>query len=121
MKPTTTMQKATDRVRDKQTPLALRKESLSALAALLVWVATLVAEHVETIPDTAGTWGQALGIAASALAVGIARYTKPALTPGQQRELIEEAERLDALEAARAAEDAPAELPIYDGGTDYAY
>lgn len=121
MNPTTTMEKATERVRDKQTPLALRKESLSALAALVVWVATLVAEHVETIPETAGTWGQALAVAVSTAAVVVARFTKPALTPGQQRELIEEAERLEALEAARAAEDAPVELPVYDGGTDYAY
>lgn len=109
-----TVERAAQNVRRTQTPLALRKESLSALAALVVWVATLIADNLDTLPAVAGNVGQVLGIVASVVAYGVARFTVPALTQGQQQKLVAEAERIDRddEEAAR-----PVTLPVYTGPT----
>lgn len=109
-----TVERAAQNVRRTQAPLALRKESLSALAALVVWVATLIADNIATIPTAAGNVGQVLGLAASVVAYGVARFTVPALTQGQQQKLVAEAERIDRddEEATR-----PVTLPVYTGPT----
>ena len=57
-----TMQRAVENVRRTQSPLALRKESLSALVALVVWVATLIVDNIDAIPATAGAAGDVLGV-----------------------------------------------------------
>lgn len=103
--------RAVDNIRRAQTPLQVRKESLSALAALLVWVATIIADNVDTIPID-GTAGQIIGVIASAVAYGVARFTVPALTHGQEQKLIAEAERLEQVERDAAK---PVTLPIYTG------
>ena len=105
----TTVQRAADNVRRAQTPLQLRKESLSALAALLVWVATIIAENIDSIPLD-GTAGQIIGVVASAVAYGVARFTVPALTKGQEQKLIAEAERVETAEKEATA---PLTLPTY--------
>ena len=109
-----TVERAAQNVRRTQNPLALRKESLSALAALVVWVATLIADNLDTLPAVAGNVGHVLGIVASVIAYGVARFTVPALTHGQQRQLVAEAERVE-----RADQDAarPVTLPVYTGPT----
>ena len=109
-----TMQRAVENVRRTQSPLALRKESLSALIALIVWVATLIVDNIDAIPATTGAAGDVLGVAASLVAYGLARFTVPALTHGQQQKLVAEAERVE-----RADQDAarPVTLPVYTGPT----
>lgn len=111
---TNILERAVKGVRSKQSSLALRKESLSALAALLAWVVTLIAENADTIPAAAGSVGQVAAVAASALAFGIARFTVPALTVGQQQQIIAEAERIERADS-EAAE--PVTLPVYTGPT----
>lgn len=103
--------RAVENVRAHQSPLALRKESLSALAALVVWVATIIADNIDTIPID-GTAGQVIGVIASAVAYGVARFTVPAITDGQEQKLIAEAERLEQVERDAAK---PVTLPIYTG------
>lgn len=107
---TSTIERAAKNIRFTQSPLALRKESLTALAALLVWVATLVAENVDAIPAVAGAAGQILGVVASCVAFGVSRFTVPALTRGQQQRLIAETQRLE-------VESQPHALPVYTGPT----
>lgn len=109
-----TVERAAQNVRRTQSPLALRKESLSALAALVVWVATLIVDNIDAIPAVAGAAGDVLGVAASLVAYGLARFTVPALTQGQQQKLVAEAERVE-----RADQDAarPITLPVYTGPT----
>ena len=109
-----TMQRAVENVRRTQSPLALRKESLSALIALVVWVATLIVDNIDAIPAETGAAGDVLGVAASLAAYGLARFTVPALTHGQQQKLVAEAERVE-----RADQDAarPVTLPVYTGPT----
>ena len=109
-----TITRAVENVRRTQTPLALRKESLSALAALVVWVATLIADNIATLPAVAGNVGQVLGIVASVVAYGVARFTVPALTQGQQQKLVAEAERIETADADAAR---PVTLPVYTGPT----
>lgn len=109
-----TVTRAVENVRRTQAPLALRKESLSALAALVVWVATLIADNIATIPTAAGNVGQVLGLAASVVAYGVARFTVPALTQGQQQKLVAEAERIETADADAAR---PVTLPVYTGPT----
>lgn len=111
---TNTLERAAQGVRSKQSSLALRKESLSALAALLAWVVTLIAENADTIPAAAGTVGQVVAVATSALAFGISRFTVPALTRGQQQRLVAEAERIELADSVAAK---PATLPVYTGPT----
>lgn len=108
------VERAAQNMRRTQTPLALRKESLSALAALVVWVATLIADNLDTLPTAAGNVGHIIGIVASVIAYGVARFTVPALTHGQQQKLVAEAERVE-----RADQDAarPITLPVYTGPT----
>lgn len=109
-----TVTRAVENVRRTQAPLALRKESLSALAALVVWVATLIADNIATIPTAAGNVGQVLGLVASVVAYGVARFTVPALTQGQQQKLVAEAERIETADADAAR---PVTLPVYTGPT----
>ena len=109
-----TMQRAVENVRRTQSPLTLRKESLSALAALVVWVATLIADNIATIPTAAGNVGQVLGLVASVVAYGVARFTVPALTQGQQQKLVAEAQRIEHADAEAAR---PVTLPVYTGPT----
>lgn len=109
-----TITRAVENVRRTQTPLALRKESLSALAALVVWVATLIADNLDTLPAAAGNVGQILGIVASVVAYGVARFTVPALTHGQQQKLVAEAERVEKADQDAAR---PVTLPVYTGPT----
>lgn len=109
-----TMQRAVENVRRTQSPLALRKESLSALVALVVWVATLIVDNIDAIPATTGAAGDALGVAASLVAYGLARFTVPALTHGQQQKLVAEAERIETADADAAR---PITLPVYTGPT----
>lgn len=109
-----TVERAAQNVRRTQAPLALRKESLSALAALVVWVATLIADNIATIPTAAGNVGQVLGLVASVVAYGVARFTVPALTQGQQQKLVAEAERIETADADAAR---PVTLPVYTGPT----
>lgn len=105
--------RAVENVRSHQSPLALRKESLSALTALLVWLATIIADNVDTIPLD-GTTGQVIGVIASAVAYGVARFTVPAITHGQEQKLVAEAERLEQVERDAAK---PITLPTYTGPT----
>lgn len=105
-----TMQRAVENVRRTQSPLALRKESLSALVALAVWVATLIVDNIDTIPATTGAAGDILGVVASLVAYGLARFTVPAVTEGQEQKLIAEAERVENAEQEAAA---PLTLPTY--------
>lgn len=109
-----TVERAAQNVRRTQAPIALRKESLSALAALVVWVATLIADNLDTLPAVAGNVGQILGIVASVVAYGVARFTVPALTQGQQQKLVAEAERVEKADADAAR---PVTLPVYTGPT----
>lgn len=109
-----TMQRAVENVRRTQSPLALRKESLSALIALIVWVATLIVDNIDAIPATTGAAGDVLGVAASLVAYGLARFTVPALTQGQQQKLVAEAERIETADADAAR---PVTLPVYTGPT----
>lgn len=113
---TTFVQAATGNVRRGQSGLKLRKESLSALVVVVTAVATLITENVDAIPAEAGVAGQVVVAAASVIAWLVARFTVPALTKGQQREIVAEAERLEAEQVRR---DAPAELPVYDGPGDF--
>lgn len=108
------VERAAQNVRRTQAPLALRKESLSALTALVVWVATLIADNIATLPAVAGNVGQVLGLAASVVAYGVARFTVPALTQGQQQKLVAEAERIETADAYAAR---PVTLPVYTGPT----
>lgn len=108
------VERAAQNVRRTQAPLALRKESLSALAALVVWVATLIADNIATLPAAAGNVGQVLGLVASVVAYGVARFTVPALTKGQQQKLVAEAERIETADADAAR---PVTLPVYTGPT----
>lgn len=108
------VERAAQNVRRTQSPLALRKESLSALAALLVWVATLIADNIDAIPAAAGTVGQVVGVVVSALVFGVTRFTVPALTQGQQQKLVAEAERIETADADAAR---PITLPVYTGPT----
>jgi len=110
----TTVTRAVENVRRTQAPLALRKESLSALAAVVVWVTTLIADNIATIPTAAGNVGQILGLIASVVAYGVARFTVPALTQGQQQKLVAEAERVERADADAAR---PVTLPVYTGPT----
>lgn len=109
-----TMQRAVENVRRTQSPLALRKESLSALIALVVWVATLIVDNIDAIPATTGAAGDVLGVAASLVAYGLARFTVPALTQGQQQKLVAEAERVEKADQDAAR---PVTLPVYTGPT----
>ena len=109
-----TMQRAVENVRRTQSPLALRKESLSALVALVVWVATLIVDNIDAMPAVAGAAGDVLGVAASLVAYGLARFTVPALTHGQQQKLVAEAERIETADADAAR---PITLPVYTGPT----
>lgn len=108
------VERAAENMRRTQSPLALRKESLSALIALIVWVATLIVDNIDAIPAATGAAGDVLGVAASLVAYGLARFTVPALTHGQQQKLVAEAERVE-----RADQDAarPVTLPVYTGPT----
>lgn len=114
MNNTSIVEQAARSLRRTQTGLAVRKESLSALVALVAWVATLVAENVDSIPAAAGQAGQVLAVVCSVAAVAIARFTVPALTPGQEAQLVSRAETLQAMESARTA---PISLPVYTGPT----
>lgn len=109
-----TMQRAVENVRRKQSPLTLRKESLSALVVFLTWVVTLIAENVDSIPASAGTVGQVAGVVVSAAAFAIARFTVPALTQGQQRQLVAEAASIEHADEEAAK---PLTLPVYTGPT----
>ena len=109
-----TVQRAVENVRRTQSPLALRKESLSALVALVVWVATLIVDNIDAIPAATGTAGDVLGVVASLVAYGLARFTVPALTQGQQQKLVAEAERIETADADAAR---PITLPVYTGPT----
>lgn len=108
-----TVERAAQNVRRTQSPLALRKESLSAFVVLVAWVATLITDNIDSIP-VAGTTAQIVGTIASIIAVVVARFTVPALTHGQQQKLVAEAERVE-----RADQDAarPVTLPVYTGPT----
>lgn len=108
------MKRAVENVRRTQTPLALRKESLSALVALIVWVATLIVDNIDAIPAVAGAAGDVLGVAASLVAYGLARFTVPALTQGQEQKLVAEAQRIEHADAEAAR---PVTLPVYTGPT----
>lgn len=109
-----TVERAAQNVRRTQSPLALRKESLSALIALIVWVATLIVDNIDAIPATTGAAGDVLGVAASLVAYGLARFTVPALTKGQQQKLVAEASRIETADADAAR---PVTLPVYTGPT----
>lgn len=111
------VKRATAAKRSSQSWLETRKESLSALVATIMWVATLVADNAGNVPDEVGQVGAMLATVCSVAVVLIARFTVPALTHGQADQLAREAhwnEREDQLagEAAR-----PAELPVYTGPT----
>ena len=108
-----TMQRAVENVRRTQSPLALRKESLSAIVVLVAWVATLITDNIDSIP-VAGTTAQIVGTAASIIAVVVTRFTVPALTQGQQQKLVAEAERVEKADADAAR---PVTLPVYTGPT----
>lgn len=105
-----TTKRAADNLRARQSPLQLRKESLTALTALVVWVCTLIADNIAAIPAEAGVVGTILGVVASGVAYGVARFTVPALTKGQEQRLIAEAERVETAEQEAAA---PLTLPTY--------
>ena len=109
-----TMQRAVENVRRTQSPLALRKESLSALVALVVWVATLIVDNIDAIPAATGAAGDVLGVVASLVAYGLARFTVPAVTKGQEQKLVAEAQR---IEHADAEATRPVTLPVYTGPT----
>ena len=108
-----TMQRAVENVRRTQSPLALRKESLSAFVVLVAWVATLITDNIDSIP-VAGTTAQIVGTIASVIAVVVTRFTVPALTRGQQRQLVAEAERVEKADQDAAR---PLTLPVYTGPT----
>lgn len=109
-----TMQRAVENVRRTQSPLALRKESLSALVALVVWVATLIVDNIDAIPAATGAAGDVLGVAASLVAYGLARFTVPAVTKGQEQRLIAETARVEKADQDAAR---PLTLPVYTGPT----
>lgn len=113
----TAVERAVENVRRTQSPLHLRKESLSALLAVVVWVATLIADNIDQIPAVAGNTGQIIGLAASVLAYGVARFTVPAITKGQQDQLVAEAQRIEQADQARAEAARPATLSVYTGPT----
>ena len=108
------MQRAVENVRRTQSPLALRKESLSALIALVVWVATLIVDNIDAIPATTGAAGDVLGVLASLVAYGLARFTVPAVTKGQEQRLLAETARIEEADADAAR---PVTLPVYTGPT----
>jgi len=108
-----TVERAAQNVRRTQSPLALRKESLSAFVVLVAWVATLITDNIDSIP-VAGTTAQIVGTIASIIAVVVARFTVPALTQGQQQKLVAEAERIETADADAAR---PVTLPVYTGPT----
>ena len=99
-------------IRRTQTGLEQRKESFSALVALIAWVAALVADNVDSIPVEAGIAGQVIAVVCSVVAVGIARFTVPALTEGQAKQLVSRAETLQAREEAASG---AGTLPTYTG------
>ena len=111
------VRRATAAKRSSQSWLETRKESLSALVATILWVATLIADNAGNVPDEVGQIGAMLATFCSVAVVLIARFTVPALTHGQAEQLAREAhwnERDDQL-AAEAAR--PATLPVYTGPT----
>lgn len=111
------VRRATASKRASQSWLETRKESLSALVATIMWVATLIADNVGAVPDEVGQIGYMLATTCSVAVVIIARFTVPALTRGQAEQLAREAhwnEREDQL-AAEAAR--PVALPVYTGPT----
>lgn len=108
----TIVKQAAKSLRETQTGLSVRKESLSSLVALIAWVCVLIAENIDSIPDEAGIAGQILAVACSVAAVSIARFTIPALTRGQEAQLVSRAETIQALQEARLS---PAALPVYQG------
>lgn len=103
-----TVERAAKNIRRTQSPLALRKESLTALVVLVAWVATLITENIDTIP-VAGTTAQIIGTIASVIAFCVARFTVPALTRGQQQRLVAETQRVAQAETAAT----PPALPVY--------
>lgn len=109
-----TMQRAVENVRRTQTSLTLRKESLSALVALVVWVATLIVDNIDSIPAVAGAAGDVLGVVASVVAYGLARFTVPAVTKGQEQRLLAETARVEQADEKAAR---PITLPVYTGPT----
>lgn len=111
------VRRATASKHASQSWLETRKESLSALVATIMWVATLIADNVGAVPDEVGQIGYMLATTCSVAVVIIARFTVPALTRGQAEQLAREAhwnEREDQL-AAEAAR--PVALPVYTGPT----
>lgn len=111
------VKRATAAKRSSQSWLETRKESLSALVATIMWVATLIADNAGNVPDEVGQVGAMLATICSVAVVLIARFTVPALTRGQAEQLAREA-HWNERDDERAAETArPAELPVYTGPT----
>ena len=111
------VRRATAAKRSSQSWIETRKESLSALVATLMWVATLIADNADAVPEEVGQVGAMLSTLCSVVVVLIARFTVPALTRGQAEQLVREAhwnERDDEIEAEAAR---PAALPVYTGPT----
>lgn len=107
--------KSAQNVRKRQSKLALRKESWTALAVLVASIATLVADNADAIPAEAGVAGQVVVAVCSVVAYCVARFTVPALTSGQQALLEQEAETI----TAHPNDDtAPAECPAVEGEPD---
>lgn len=104
-----------DNLRQSQSKFTLRKESWSAALALIAWVCTLVAEHADQIPEVAGSVGQVVAMVASVAAFAIARFTVPAITTGQVKQLQKQSSLIG---DPAMGEGAPVEdLPVYEGPT----
>ena len=111
------VKRATAAKRSSQSWLETRKESVSALVATIMWVATLIADNAGSVPEEVGQVGAVLATICSVAVVLIARFTVPALTRGQAEQLAREAhwnEREDEIAAENAR---PAALPVYTGPT----
>lgn len=103
-----------ENVKNAQGKFALRKESWSAAVALIAWVCTLVAEHADQIPAAAGSIGQGVALVASLAAFVIARFTVPAITAGQIRQLKAATAHVGDP-ATGPGESVGAGLPVFDG------
>lgn len=102
--------RAIEMVRAEQSRGKLRKESGTALGALLTWLAASGMAIIEQVPDEWSIVALALGALVGVANVYVARFTEPAVTESQQKRIVREVER---LEEWQQASDSRVELPVY--------
>lgn len=102
--------RAIEMVRAKQSRGKLRKESGTALGALLTWLAASGMVIIEQVPDEWSIVALVLGALVGVANVYVARFTEPAVTESQQERIVREVEK---LEEWQQAADSRVELPVY--------